>query len=99
RPVRHGDLGAALEAGLGHPLQPVGRRPPGVHPAVGAARADEAQPGRALGGRPRPAGLGKKMPDGVILGARGAYGLMSPQSDLNDWWFKGYEKANGVYPV
>lgn len=44
-------------------------------------------------------GLGKKMPDGVILGARGAYGLMSPKSALNDWWFNGYEKANGVYPV
>jgi branched-chain amino acid transport system substrate-binding protein len=24
-------------------------------------------------------GLGDKVPDGVILGARGAYGLMSPQ--------------------
>ena len=44
-------------------------------------------------------GLGDKMPDGVILGARGAYGLMSPKSALNDWWFQGYEKANGVYPV
>ena len=32
-------------------------------------------------------GLGDKMPDGVILGARGAYGLMSPKSALNDWWF------------
>ena len=30
--------------------------------------------------RPRAAGLGDKMPDGVILGARGAYGLMSPKS-------------------
>lgn len=30
-------------------------------------------------------GLGDKMPDGVILGARGAYGLMSPKSALNDW--------------
>jgi branched-chain amino acid transport system substrate-binding protein len=44
-------------------------------------------------------GLGDKMPDGVILGARGAYGLMSPKSALNDWWFQGYEKAFGVYPV
>ena len=33
-------------------------------------------------------GLGKKMPDGVILGARGAYGLMSPDTPLNRWWFK-----------
>ena len=44
-------------------------------------------------------GLGKRMPEGVILGARGAYGLMSPPSPLNDWWFQGYEKAFGVYPV
>ncbi len=44
-------------------------------------------------------GLGDKMPDGVILGARGAYGLMSPKSELNDWWWKTYEAANKVYPV
>ena len=44
-------------------------------------------------------GLGEKMPDGVILGARGAYGLMSPKSALNDWWWDLYSKAQGVYPV
>jgi branched-chain amino acid transport system substrate-binding protein len=44
-------------------------------------------------------GLGDRMPDGVILGARGAYGLMSPKSALNDWWFQGYEKAYNQYPV
>lgn len=43
--------------------------------------------------------LGDKMPDGVIIGARGAYGLMSQKSPLNDWLFKGYEAANNVYPV
>src|SRR3982750_2863830 len=43
--------------------------------------------------------LGDKMPDGVIVGARGAYGLMSQKSPLNDWLFKGYEAANGIYPV
>ncbi len=43
--------------------------------------------------------LGDKMPDGTIIGARGAYGLMSQKSPLNDWLFKGYEAANGVYPV
>ena len=43
--------------------------------------------------------LGDKMPDGVILGARGAYGLMSPKSALNDWWWDLYSKANNVYPV
>ncbi|NLD67367.1 MAG: ABC transporter substrate-binding protein [Limnobacter sp.] len=44
-------------------------------------------------------GLGDKMPDGVILGARGAYGLMSPDTPLNRWWFDLYEKKHGVYPV
>jgi branched-chain amino acid transport system substrate-binding protein len=44
-------------------------------------------------------GLGDKMPDGIILGARGAYGLMSPKSALNDWWWKLYSDANKVYPV
>ena len=44
-------------------------------------------------------GLGDKMPDGVILGARGAYGLMSPKSALNDWWWKLYSDAYKTYPV
>ena len=44
-------------------------------------------------------GLGEKMPDGVILGARGAYGLMSPKSALNEWWWDLYSKAYNVYPV
>ena len=44
-------------------------------------------------------GLGQRMPDGVILGARGAYGLMSPKSALNDWWWKLYSDAYGVHPV
>jgi branched-chain amino acid transport system substrate-binding protein len=44
-------------------------------------------------------GLGDKMPDGVILGARGAYGLMSPKSALNDWWWDLYSKAYTAYPA
>ena len=44
-------------------------------------------------------GLGEKMPNGAIIGARGAYGLMAPKSALNDWWFELYQKANNVYPV
>ena len=43
--------------------------------------------------------LGDKMPDGVIIGARGAYGLMSQKSPINDWFFKGYQTAMGIYPV
>ena len=44
-------------------------------------------------------GLGNKVPDGTILGARGAYGLMAPASPLNTWWWELYSKANNVYPV
>ncbi|MEQ1807150.1 MAG: ABC transporter substrate-binding protein [Burkholderiaceae bacterium] len=44
-------------------------------------------------------GLGDKMPDGVILGARGQYGLLSPKSALNDWWWGIYQKAYTIYPV
>lgn len=43
--------------------------------------------------------LGDKMPDGTIIGARGAYGLMSQPSPLNDWWQKTYTAEHGVYPV
>lgn len=43
--------------------------------------------------------LGDKMPDGTIVGARGAYGLMSRKSPLNDWFFTGFEKEIGTYPV
>lgn len=44
-------------------------------------------------------GLGEKMPDGAILGARGAYGLLAPKSALNDWWVAAYQKDYNVYPV
>lgn len=44
-------------------------------------------------------GLGDKMPDGVILGARGAYGSMSPDTPLNRWWFKLYQDSEKVIPV
>jgi branched-chain amino acid transport system substrate-binding protein len=44
-------------------------------------------------------GLGNKVPDGTILGARGAYGLMAPASPLNTWWWDTYSKAYNVYPV
>ncbi len=44
-------------------------------------------------------GLGKNYPEGVIVGARGAYGFMAPKSDLNDWWWKIYTEAYDVWPV
>lgn len=43
--------------------------------------------------------LGDKMPDGAIIGARGAYGLLSPKSALNDWWWGVYQKAQNTYPA
>ena len=43
--------------------------------------------------------LGENMPEGVVIGARGAYGLMAPESELNDWWFSTYEEEHGVFPV
>jgi branched-chain amino acid transport system substrate-binding protein len=43
--------------------------------------------------------LGNNMPEGVIVGARGAYGYMAPESELNSWWFDTYQQAEGVFPV
>ncbi|HWW46398.1 MAG TPA: ABC transporter substrate-binding protein [Xanthobacteraceae bacterium] len=44
--------------------------------------------------------LGDKMPNGAIIGARGAYGLMAPDNALNRWFFPGYSAyRNGTYPV
>ena len=44
-------------------------------------------------------GLGEKMPNGAILGARGAYGQMAPKSALNDWWFDLYQTAYNLPPM
>ncbi len=43
--------------------------------------------------------LGKQMPEGVVIGARGAYGFLAPESDLNTWWFDAYEAEYDVMPV
>jgi branched-chain amino acid transport system substrate-binding protein len=44
--------------------------------------------------------LGNKMPDGVIIGARGANGQYAEKSPINDWFVATYEKAYpGTYPV
>lgn len=37
------------------------------------------------------ASLGDKMPEGVIFGARGAYGVLAQKSALNDWFTKSYQ--------
>lgn len=44
-------------------------------------------------------GLLDKVPDGTVMGARGAYGILSAKSPLNDWWHATYANATGVPPV
>ena len=60
RPVRHRDLGADGQAGRRHPLQPLGRRPAGLHPPGRAARPVPAHPGGVLRRRPRAARPGRE---------------------------------------
>lgn len=43
--------------------------------------------------------LGDKMPDGTILGARGAYGILAAKSPINDWFWKTYQDAQGPAAV
>ena len=44
-------------------------------------------------------GLLDKVPNGTVLGARGAYGILSAKSPLNDWFQAEYQKMHGVPPV
>ncbi len=44
-------------------------------------------------------GLLDKVPDGTVLGARGAYGILSAKTPLNDWFQGEYQKMHGVQPV
>ena len=44
-------------------------------------------------------GLLDKVPNGTVLGARGAYGILSAKSPLNDWFQSEYQKMHGVQPV
>lgn len=44
--------------------------------------------------------LGNKMPDGVIIGARGSNGQFAEKSPINDWFVAAFQKANpGINPV
>lgn len=45
--------------------------------------------------------LGKKFPDGVIMGTRGEYGLLmrDNRDPLNAWFVDEYKKRYGVYPL
>ncbi len=44
-------------------------------------------------------GLLDKVPDGSILGARGAYGILSAKNPLNDWFQGAYQQATNTPPV
>ena len=44
-------------------------------------------------------GLGNKYPEGVILGARGQYGMIAPDTALNNWFYKAYMDEYGVFPA
>jgi len=43
--------------------------------------------------------LGKQIPDGTIIGARGPNGDLAPQSDLNTWFQVEYTKRFGTPPT
>lgn len=46
--------------------------------------------------------LGKKFPDGVVIGTRGEYGLLNRYDrsrDLNNWFVDEYKKRYGAYPL
>jgi len=43
--------------------------------------------------------LGKALPDGVIIGARGPYGLFAHSTPLNNWFRTEYQKRFEVPPV
>lgn len=44
--------------------------------------------------------LGKKMPEGVVLGARGPYGILAQsESELNNWFRATYRDRYGVNPT
>jgi branched-chain amino acid transport system substrate-binding protein len=43
--------------------------------------------------------LGKALPDGVIIGARGPYGLFAHPTPLNKWFREEYQKRHDTPPV
>jgi branched-chain amino acid transport system substrate-binding protein len=43
--------------------------------------------------------LGDKLPDGMIMGARGPHGVLAHESELNTWFRKAYEAKFGSPPT
>lgn len=44
--------------------------------------------------------LGKKLPNGLVLGARGPYGILvrDRKSELNQWFINNYKNIYGIFP-
>lgn len=43
--------------------------------------------------------LGDRLPDGIVMGARGPYGVFAQESELNSWLRKSYEDRFGEPPT
>lgn len=43
--------------------------------------------------------LGKQIQDGTVIGARGPYGLLAPENELNTWFIKAYQEKFDSLPV
>ena len=70
-----------------HPLELLGRRPRGVHPAGGAARLCSKKSTVILTcGETAMHRLAAQIPDGTIIGARGPHGVFAPDNELNRWF-------------
>jgi branched-chain amino acid transport system substrate-binding protein len=43
--------------------------------------------------------LGAKLPDGIVVGARGPYGVLAPENDLNTWFRQNYADRFNTPPT
>jgi len=45
--------------------------------------------------------LGKRFPEGTVVGTRGEYGILvrEQEGELNEWFIKAYRERYGVYPL
>lgn len=53
----------------------------------------------AVAGDPLLTRMKKDVPEGVVVGARGPYGMVAPDTELNRWFVKAYTDRYGVRPV
>ncbi|MCK9516717.1 MAG: ABC transporter substrate-binding protein [Ottowia sp.] len=50
-------------------------------------------------GEPNLAKLGKQIPDGTIIGARGTFGYFAPDTELSRWFKEAYESRHKIQPT